>query len=253
MGPDVSMIEIKSWGKPFHFEGSQSKAILLIHGFTGSTHQLKSIGEYITEKQGWTTHGIRLPGHGTNPGDLANKSWNDWVNESIKALEELKKNNETVVVLGFSLGGAIALYLAAERKKHVSAVIGLCPAIRLLGYWKYFVPIIKKFSKYHEKSQLDPEDPWKGYQLIPWSSVHETLQFQKIVRSKLPEIQAPLLVIQARHDRRVPMGVGEEIKNKINSPLIDHIWAENSGHIVMFSPDEKFVKQKIIEFLNKIQ
>ncbi|MFX0114579.1 MAG: alpha/beta hydrolase [Candidatus Hodarchaeota archaeon] len=248
----TSLSEIKDWGKPFRYEGSTSKALLLIHGFTGSTHQLRALGEQLTMKEGWTTLGVRLPGHGTSVEDLAQKKWPDWYSTVRLALEELKQDHRTVAILGFSLGGVLAFYLAAKKRDVVAGVIGICPALHLRGIGHRFVPIIKHLKKTINKGDPDPNDPWRGYHVVPLETMHEVLKFQKVARKQLSEVKAPILVIQARQDKRIPRKVGQEIAQKVSSSRFEHFWAENSGHIVVFSPSASAVTERISKFLRTL-
>ena len=49
-------------------------AALLIHGLTDSPYSLRRVAE-ILQEEGYHVVGLRLPGHGTNPGTLATVSW----------------------------------------------------------------------------------------------------------------------------------------------------------------------------------
>lgn len=244
--------EIKDWGRPFHYEGSNSKALLLIHGFTGSTHQLRPLGKQLAEQEGWTTLGIRLPGHGTTVEDLAQTNWPDWYLRSELALKELDQDYATIAVLGFSFGAALAFYLASKNNNFVSGVIGLCPALRLRGITQYFVPVIKYLKKTVRKGEPNPNDPWRGYHQVPLESLSSVLKFQKIARKSLPEVIAPVLVIQGANDKRIPAKIGQEIAQKIGSRRYEQFWAEKAGHIVMFSPDASKITKKISTFLKTL-
>ncbi len=248
----VSFPEIKDWGEPFRYEGSSSRALLLIHGFTGSTNQLRALGKQLTAKENWTTLGIRLPGHGTTVEDLAQAKWRDWYNTSCAALEELHQDYSTVGILGFSLGAALAFYLGAKKNDLVSAVIGLCPGLRLRGISKHFVPIIKHFKRTVSKGKPKPNDPWRGYHTVPLETMHEVLKFQKLVRKSLPMVKAPVLIIQARQDKRIPSNVGQEITQSVSSSRTEHLWVENSDHIVVFSSEAPIVFERIVNFLRTV-
>ncbi|MFQ5980495.1 MAG: alpha/beta hydrolase [Candidatus Heimdallarchaeota archaeon] len=248
----TSFSKIKDWGRPFHYEGSTSKALLLIHGFTGSTHQLRPLGKQLAEQEGWTTLGIRLPGHGTTVEDLAQKNWQDWYLKSDLALKELDQDYATIAVLGFSFGAALAFYLAAKKNNLVSGVIGLCPALRLRGIAQHFVPALKYFKKTVKKGEPRPNDPWRGYHQVPLETLSSVLKFQKITRKSLPEVTAPVLVIQGANDKRIPSKIGQEIAQKITSRRFEQFWAKKAGHIVMFSPDAAKITKKISVFLKTL-
>lgn len=53
----------------------------MIHGFTGSPASIRPIGEWLAA-QGLSVLGVRLPGHGTSPDDLASTRWTDWAAEA---------------------------------------------------------------------------------------------------------------------------------------------------------------------------
>jgi len=56
---------IMSGAEPFLFAGSKV-GVLLIYGFTGSPAAMRGLGKVLNETLGYTTLGIRLPGHGTH-------------------------------------------------------------------------------------------------------------------------------------------------------------------------------------------
>ena len=51
--------------KSFTFNGG-NRAVLLLHGFTGSTKDVKRLGEYL-QKRGFTCHAPMYRGHGGAP------------------------------------------------------------------------------------------------------------------------------------------------------------------------------------------
>ena len=60
----------------FILEGG-SVGILLIHGFTGSTTEMRLVGEYLNQHD-ITVSAPCLPGHGTTIEDLNQRQWSDW-------------------------------------------------------------------------------------------------------------------------------------------------------------------------------
>ncbi len=53
----------------FEFQGDNGKAVLLLHGYTGSASEMRPLGEYL-HKQGYTVLCPLLPGHGTTVEEL---------------------------------------------------------------------------------------------------------------------------------------------------------------------------------------
>ncbi|MDQ6694243.1 MAG: alpha/beta fold hydrolase, partial [Chloroflexota bacterium] len=85
-------------------------ACLLIHGFSGSPAEMRWLGTYLAA-QGVRVEGVRLAGHGTQPEDLSYLTWHDWVHSAVEGLDRLSQPGRKVVVVGFSMGGLIALQL----------------------------------------------------------------------------------------------------------------------------------------------
>jgi carboxylesterase len=63
--------------EPFFFPGGAS-GVLLIHGFSGSPAEMRGLGERLAQ-DGHAVAGMRLPGHTSNPADLAGTNWRAWL------------------------------------------------------------------------------------------------------------------------------------------------------------------------------
>ncbi len=103
--------------EPFRHEGGEV-GVLLCHGFTGSPQSLRPWAEHLAER-GLTVSLPLLPGHGTRWEDMQVTGWQDWYAEVDRELRALRERCAQVFVAGLSMGGALALRLAA---KHGDAV-----------------------------------------------------------------------------------------------------------------------------------
>ena len=54
--------------KNYQFNTESKDGVYIIHGFTNPTYETRELAEYLG-KQGFYTHAINLPGHGTTPED----------------------------------------------------------------------------------------------------------------------------------------------------------------------------------------
>src|SRR5699024_6766476 len=109
--------------QPFTFEAGP-RAVLLLHGFTGHTADVRMLGRFL-EKEGYTTHAPIYRGHGREPEALLEAGAQDWwedVENAYKHLQDL--GYKEIVVAGLSLGGILALKLAYSNQ--VKAVIPMC-------------------------------------------------------------------------------------------------------------------------------
>ncbi|NTW02036.1 MAG: alpha/beta fold hydrolase, partial [Oscillochloris sp.] len=98
---------------PFLIHGG-SHGCLLIHGFTGGPDETQALGAHLASA-GHTVFGLRLPGHHGIPEEMAFVRWRDWLAAVHDGLSYLRSRCCSVSVVGFSLGGALALLAAAEQ------------------------------------------------------------------------------------------------------------------------------------------
>src|ERR1700686_1752225 len=124
------------------------KACLIIHGFTGIADEVRGLGESLAV-QGIRALGISLAGHSGDPDDLARSTRKDWIASTEAGLAELAHHKE-VFVAGLSMGGILALLLAAQHPERIAGVIVMSTPTRLGSAWLLSIarPFIKWFYPY---------------------------------------------------------------------------------------------------------
>src|SRR5881628_3739203 len=122
--------------------GDAPDACLLLHGLTGSPAEVRPIGEALAQA-GFRAVGPLLPGHGTTPEDLYTVSRQQMLHAAESALLSLD-GARRIFVCGLSMGGLLALHLAAhhEGMPEVSAVALLAPAIEFAGPTWFFAEVL---------------------------------------------------------------------------------------------------------------
>ena len=96
----------------------------------------------------WPSEGLgvavpRLPGHGTTWQELNRTRWADWYGEVERSFEKLRANCDQVVVGGLSMGGALALRLAADRGREVAGIVLVNPAVNTERKDVLALPVLK--------------------------------------------------------------------------------------------------------------
>src|SRR5690625_3753315 len=86
---------------------------LIIHGYTGSPYEVAPIADYLREKTDWQIVVPTLPGHGDEL-DLEDVVYEEWLEAAEESLQQLKAAYDVIYLIGFSMGGMIAAYLAGK-------------------------------------------------------------------------------------------------------------------------------------------
>ena len=201
-------------------------AILLIHGLLASPAELREYANSLL-KQGYTVLAVRLKGHGTSPYDLRDQSYQDWYDSVKRGLTIVSAYCDSVVVLGFSTGGALALKLAAENKDSVCAVIAIAVPVKFVDKSFLFIPLLHGTNRLVKwVSSIEgvkpfmenkPEHPEINYCHVPVKSLYELKHLMDDVENHLAEIVIPTLIICADEDPVVHPESAEIIIDKLGS------------------------------------
>jgi carboxylesterase len=238
--------------QPFSFDRGPIGCVLL-HGFTAAPKEMRPLGEYLAEHD-FTVRGVQYAGHGTRPEDLARTTYHNWVASAEAAIAELRGRCRRVWAIGLSLGGLIGLDLAARQR--ADGVIALAPPI-LTPDWR--VPLarfIAPFKPYTSKSLADLHDPaalaeHADYERFPTRAVAQLYALIQQVRRELPQVNVPLLLIHARHDRVVALPGADYIWQRVGSAEKERIVLERGGHIITEDYDKDVAFARIEAFLAK--
>jgi carboxylesterase len=238
-------------GRSFFLEGGPV-GVLLIHGFTATTAEVRPLANLLHE-HGYTVSGPLLPGHRTRPEDLNRVSWRDWVAAAEDAYTELSKRCQRIIVGGESTGALLALNLAADHPL-IAGLLLYAPALRLnlKPIDHLLLRLIAPFRASIPKPVSGTNPFWEGYAVNPLKGTLQLLRLQKYVRPKLQKVEQPVLIVQGRLDKTVHPSVPEDIDQGVHSKILKKVWMENSGHIVLIDADKDQVEVLTLNFLQSI-
>jgi carboxylesterase len=233
--------------------GEGDVGVLVLHGYTSSPYGMRGLAEHIGDA-GYAVELPRFPGHGTHWKDLAKTTWRDWAREAIAALEELRSRTSQQVAVGLSMGGALALHLAATREDLAGAVL-INPAVsttnpvaKLVPVLKYLVPSVAGLGN---DIALEGGDE-QPYDRNPVRSQASVLELMALVRSNLAEVSCPLLVFTSRQDHVVEPVNGRQILDGVSSTDTEQVWLERSYHVAQLDHDREEIEQRTVEFIRRI-
>ncbi len=226
--------------------------ILLIHGFTATTAEVRPLAEYLHQKN-FTISAPLLPGHFTHPADLNKVHWQDWADRVEQAYQSLANKHSTVLVGGESMGGLLSLLLGANHPE-IKALLLYAPALRLniSTTGRLFLRLSAPFIASLPKPNLDDNPYWQGYKVNPLKGTLQLLRFQEYIRTRLHQVQQPLLIVQGRKDKTVHLDTPTEIISSVSSEIKEVYWYDNSAHCVIIDQEMGQVNRLTLNFIQKI-
>jgi len=211
-------------------------------------------GRYLAG-QGFGVSVPRLPGHGTTWQDLNRTGWADWYAEVERAFEKLRADNDQVVVGGLSMGGGLALRLAADRGREVAGVVLVNAAVNrdskdvlVLPLLKGLIPSLPGIINDIKKSGVDEH----GYTRTPLRATHSMMAGWKVLRADLPRVTQPLLVFRSTVDHVVDPSSGALIRARVSSRDLTERMLENSYHVATLDHDAPAIFEESAEFVRRV-
>lgn len=146
-------------------------AILYIHGFGASRAEGEMVVDSLSSKLKANTYFLRLPGHGTDKNDHSEAAFSDYLEEAESALYMMPHLGKKTILIGTSMGGLIATYLAAKHSDQVDALVLCSPFYDYANYAGKFISVpgvLKMISLIDSKGRITtPEEEINIGRILP--------------------------------------------------------------------------------------
>jgi carboxylesterase len=177
--------------------------------------------------------------------------WERWVDEARISLERLESHCILFFVIGLSMGGTIALYLASER--NLNGVVTLSTPISLRHWTSRLLPLARPFVK-SVKKKRNPEIRWTpemGYDRYPLGGAVEFFELMRTTRKRLKDVRCPAMILHARGDRTVPTWNADVIYREIGSEEKQRVILEKPSHTITRGDNQKEVEKAVLRFIQR--
>lgn len=235
LGPDgiivgAQAIEIPRSGAP---------AVLLLHGGGDTPQTLRYLADYLADR-GYAVSVPLLPGHGRTLAAFAAAGADEWLAEARRAYEVLRDTHDWVAVVGLSMGGALAVQLAAEDPE-LPALVLLAPYLAVPRYvaraaqtsvvWGLFLPFVHSARGV---SIRDPDEAAKSlaYGAFAASALRGLYTTVRRGAAALGKVRAPTLYVQSRHDNRIAPDDAQRAFDALAATEKRLAWVEQTGHVL---------------------
>lgn len=239
--------------EPFRHEGGEV-GVLLCHGFTGSPQSMRPWAERLAE-QGLTVSLPLLPGHGTRWQDMRITGWQDWYAEVDRELRALTERCAEVFVFGLSMGGALALRLAARHGDAVRGVVVVNPSNKVHGLAAHALPVARFLAPSVRGIVSDIAKPGPvelGYHRVSLHAAHSLRRFYRLLETELPQVTQPLLLLRSPRDHVVPPADSARVLSRVSSTDVTEILLEQSYHVATLDHDADRIFEESLAFIGRL-
>jgi carboxylesterase len=228
--PGAETIDLQEEGSP---------GVLLLHGF-GDTPQTLSLLARRLRASGYSVLAPLLPGHGRTMRAFDSSRAAQWIDAARQAFTGMAHSHQSVGIVGLSMGGALAVVVAAEIRD-VSALVLIAPylgmplKLRLAAntFWVW-----GKFAgEINARNPLSIHDPVEreknlAYGALTGRALFELSRIVRLGRKSLAKVTTPTLIIQSRDDPRCSPEVADYTLKALGAADKKLIMTEGAGHII---------------------
>ncbi|WP_445480863.1 alpha/beta hydrolase [Lysinibacillus irui] len=226
-----------------------SVGVLSIHGFSGGPYEVEPFTAYLRAHTDWKVEEPTLSGHGEEL-HMSGFTARHWLMDAELAFRSLAKKVDEVIIVGFSMGGIIALYLA--KRYRVKKLVLLSAAAKYVSP-KQLVKDFKMLASEAYHHNLTNNELFLRYQHkfinVPLAS---TIEFMKLVRMVEPyyqHIQIPVYIVQGKMDGIVPYQTAQFLFDELSSKEKNLYFSDKGKHHICFEEDCSEWFPQVLTFL----
>jgi carboxylesterase len=197
----------------------------------------------------------RLPGHGTSVEDMLTTRFPDWAAAVESSYTDLAGRSDEIVVVGQSMGGTLAAWLAARQ----SRIAGL---VTINGM---FQPPAPEFGDLLRQALAQGVDRMpsigsdiadrsvseEAYEAAPIEPMLSLFEAQSELYERLGDIRCPVLILSSNQDHIVPPVSADVLAERVSGP-VERINLERSYHVATLDYDKDIVVEQAVKFARRV-
>ncbi len=249
--------------EPWSAQGSGARAsigVVVIHGFTANAIGTRPLGQRLAA-EGYAVEVPLLPGHGTSHRDLGTTRYADWIAAAERVLDHLRRGCDTVVIVGHSTGGTMALDLASRRVDDVAGVAVVNPVVlspmqplaKFARVLQYAVPYLPRDLAGMPSDDIARPGVEEGaYGIVSARAAQSLIEALPRVRSQLHALTQPLLIAWSPEDHTVDPSSARALPDLVGTSEITEVVCDRSYHVVMLDYDAPKLEEALVAFVGKV-
>lgn len=223
---------------PPGFSSGQQKTyrrgVLLTHGLSDSPYFMRHLAAFFQEN-GFRVMAVLLPGHGTQPGDLLEVTWQEWARTVAYGADKLAEEVDEVYLAGYSTGATLSVYQSL-RDNRVRGLFLFSPALKITR-WAALANLHKLYS------WLIPSARWVD--IKPDLDIYKYESFTKNAAAQTYALTQELDVQLQEHEVDIPVFIAASaddmtVKTSVTLEFIERARHPSSKLVLYTTEPEKF-------------
>lgn len=203
-------------------------AVVYLHGFTATRLETAPLAQHLASQLGANLFETRLTGHGADAQAMGDATVQDWLADTVEAVQVGQRLGERVLLLGVSTGATLGNWLALQPLgQAVAAQVWVSPnygpAVKrselINGPWGQQIALALE-GEMRGQPTNDPRENNAWTQRYPTKALFPMMALVKQVReSDLSAVRTPVLVLYSPADQTVDANETVLAFARLGSPL----------------------------------
>ncbi len=241
---------------PIERPAASGLGVLLLHGFGDTPQTLQYVATRL-HAEGISVRAPLLPGHGRSLSAFAASSAREWIESARAELHLMRSRHDQVVLLGVSMGGAVAATLAAEEPDACALVLlapylTIPPRLRQVVRLRALCRLVARYIPTRgEASILDAEERQHNlaYGYATPGLLNELCVVVERARERLPRVSIPTLMVQSSEDSRIAAADASRAFELLGAPDKRLVWVSGCSHLITVDHCRESVLGHVVQFL----
>ena len=239
--------------EPYSATGD-ARGALVLHGFTGNPQSMCGLALALADA-GFTVELPLLPGHGTDVSDMVPTRWPQWCEAAADAYTALSARCDAVVIVGLSMGGSLAVWLA-EHHPDVAALSLVNPLVTppdaaTTDFIQAMIDAGDEVAPGIGSDIAKEGAVESAYPELPLEAALSLFEGVAEVEALLGSVTCPVLLFSSTQDHVVDPRSGEVLKAGVKGP-VEQVVLEKSYHVATLDFDKDEIEARTVEFLTGV-
>jgi carboxylesterase len=214
------------------------KGVLLIHGFAGGRHEVSPLAEYLRDR-GYDVVMPKLSGHEESRATLDQAKFSEWIASGVEAYEALAMRCDDITVIGFSMGGLIAVQI--YQKYRLDRLVTINTPIYVWDLSRVAQNLRSNFKASARRYLSNGAN-------ISVTAAAQFLRLLFLTKPKFRAVECPCLIFQAEDDDTVNRRSADYILDSVCGDK-RIVRLASGGHTVLLSDSIGRIAPCVLEFI----